>query len=441
MNLITEDIKYGISTTPEKNVEKTLYFRTKNELKHNSYFQNELKKCYGKFQSISCLCNNNKKLYLTSKNITGSAKYFLAIHKNTGTEHKENCLFFLSKENLVDNEGNYHSSIFEEPTYIYQPTTSEKKDTEEKESQRKNTYYNFCRDFIRDSYSYAFNKKNKDAKSRLTLKNPSELDFRDSFFDNYENKENNLIKNQSIKESIPKNHTLVFGTIRENIFEQLDNPKDTYSINVEKLEKEFEINKKTNKPEFKSYKLNNKKYKIDHKRLLLTQNLIKNFGNIIEGPYFFIGVLQKKEWKDKKTKKTITNYKMVRMFVHPIYSENQKISFIESNYERNYARQLFDNNIPFIKPMSDTDFSKVHSRFVNYETNERDKDNNKIWKRAYLKYRPDFIEFYENHIKITEVSGYEDEQYIKLMNRKIEHYQREGEKSNGLYQANEVKGK
>jgi len=432
-SMIEQDVKYGVKISGDEG-DIFLYFKTKRELKQNKYCQNQLKKYNSaddsNFQKITCLCKPQQEVYLSSKTRRDIDYYFLSNFQGTSHHHSSDCIFYTKLETLNDDEGFYTSKIFEEPKYIHNPCDSEKKERDAKESQRKYTYYNFCRDLIQSSYSYAFNLENKNAKDRSELRNPNVDKFYQCFFSKFEEQSikstHNLMRNKSIKESMPKDHSLVFGTINENVFDHLYNNKDKYWINVSKLEKMFKENEDKEK-EFVGYSLVDKKYCIEHKRLELTKRLVQNFDNLISPPYFFIGVLQKFSYKKKYY------YKLVRFFVHPIYFQHNKISFVESDYERQYAKKLFTDNVPFIKPISDLDFASVNGKFVDYNTDEVNEDNENILKRAHLKYRPDFIEFKSNRIFITEVSGYDDEKYIQLLIRKVKHYRLQESKSNELY--------
>ena len=271
---------------------------------------------------------------------------------------------------------------------------------------------------ISEAMSIAFNRKNKDMESRANLSYPNYQDFLNSF-DRLINK-NELLPNGSIRKSLDKYYNFYYGVVDYDFITQLQDKQKEYDIYLPTVKKLYDEDMK-----FIEYGKGTINCKINFYTLRAASELVKNFNNYISGPYFFMAVY--KQNKDNK--------KIVRLFLHPVYFDNDSIVFVDSGYERKYAKNLLENKVPFMKPITDSCFYKINGRFVNYEK----EDSN--FTRASLQFLPDFIEFSENKIDIVEVSGYDNAEYQNLMDRKIKHYENESVKSNGLYQVKVVNGK
>ena len=392
-------------------------FKTKFELKKNEFYQDILKSYHSYYKKegakLECLCNN---VDMACKK---TSYYFLSNLPNNSNKHSEDCIYYEHLEDLTDSEDKYRSLIFKEPILNFSTATQKDKDEyNQKESHRKNTYVNFCTDMISEAMSIAFNRKNKDMESRANLSYPNYQDFLNSF-DRLINK-NELLPNGSIRKSLDKYYNFYYGVVDYDFITQLQDKQKEYDIYLPTVKKLYDEDMK-----FIEYGKGTINCKINFYTLRAASELVKNFNNYISGPYFFMAIY--KQNKDNK--------KIVRLFLHPVYFDNDSIVFVDSGYERKYAKNLLENKVPFMKPITDSCFYKINGRFVNYEK----EDSN--FTRASLQFLPDFIEFSENKIDIVEVSGYDNAEYQNLMDRKIKHYENESVKSNGLYQVKVVNGK
>jgi len=446
-NLIYQDTRNGIGIKEEDGTTRELYFRTKDEVKESEFIQRHLEKYRssdnGNFQRIVCLCDRENELYLSSKK-QGKGAYFLSVFPHTADKHKEDCLFHTkSNEELCSTDGIYKKQIFEEVEFIdkWKDINEQEKKNEEKNSERKKTFNRFCRDLITQSSSFAFNMANKNAKSRSDLVYPSMESFLNAFFANIGSGTKLLA--HSLYDSLPPEHYFIFGIIEEDIFNQVEKTESesdtnktengSKKINVLKFKRDFidsEVNGVTKKI-FNGYSYIKESYWVSKKIFNNTRSLVTNYSNAIKPPYFFMGINKvfNQDIKDKRYSK------LIRFYVHPVCNMDYlKMCFVDSEYERKYAKRLFESDVAFIKPISNNCFYKVKGDFVNYQIG-------KFEQRAHLIYRPDFIEFSEDDIKIVEVSGYNDENYQALLDRKIIHYQDESRKSCGLYSYAVVNGK
>ena len=406
----------GIKLIRENKEEKILSFRTKFELKNNSFYQDILKNYHSYYKKdgakLECLCNS---VDMACKK---TSYYFLSNLPNNSNRHSEDCIYYEHLENLTDSEDKYRSLIFKEPILNFSTASQKEKDEHnQKENHRKNTYVNFCTDMISEAMSIAFNRKNKEAKSRANLFYPNYQEFLNSF--NMLINKNELLPNGSIRNSLDKYYNFCYGVIDYDFITQLEEKQKEYDLYLTTVKKLYDSDKK-----FIGYDKATINCKINFYTLRAASELVKNFNNYISGPYFFMAIY--KQNKDNK--------KIVRLFLHPVYFDNEHIVFVDSGYERKYAKNLLENKVPFIKPISDSCFYKINGKFVNYE-----KEDLKFT-RASLQFLPDFIEFSENKINIVEVSGYYNAEYQNLMDRKIKHYENESLKSGGLYQVKVVNG-
>ncbi|MCG3655412.1 hypothetical protein L5F23_01685 [Aliarcobacter butzleri] len=405
----------GIKLIRKNQDDLQIGFKTKFELKKNEFYQDILKSYHSYYKKegakLECLCNN---VDMACKK---TSYYFLSNLPNNSNKHSEDCIYYEHLEDLTDSEDKYKSLIFKEPILNFSTATQKEKDEyNQKESHRKNTYVNFCTDMISEAMSIAFNRKNKDMESRANLSYPNYQDFLNSFDRLINN--NELLPNGSIRKSLDKYYNFCYGVVDYDFISQLQDKKD-YDIYLPTVKKLYDGNMK-----FIEYGKGTINCKINFYTLRAASELVKNFNNYISGPYFFMAIY--KQNKDNK--------KIVRLFLHPVYFDNDSIVFVDSGYERKYAKNLLENKVPFMKPITDSCFYKINGRFVNYEK----EDSN--FTRASLQFLPDFIEFSENKIDIVEVSGYDNAEYQNLMDRKIKHYKNESVKSNGLYQVKVVNG-
>ncbi len=95
-----------------------------------------------------------------------------------------------------------------------------------------------------------------------------------------------------------------------------------------------------------------------------------------------------------------------------MYFDDKYLCFVESTLERDYAKKLFLDNTPFIKPIDNSELFKIKKEkivppgqaFFN------------------LSHRPDFIEFKNEKIVIVEVSGDINSEYEEQLAYKEKDY-------------------
>lgn len=407
----------GIKIQQNNKEDLFLCFKSKIELKNNDFFQSLLKRYYEKSKSegaeIKCLCKD------VNMSCKYTSYYFLSNLPKNSFKHHQECIFFEHLEYLTDKDDKYRPIIFTEVNINFsEATDSEKQDYTVKENHRNNTYVNFCTDIISFAMSKTFNTRNSNVQNRGDIIYPSYKEFLDTYSSLLNN--NEFLPKGSIKENLEPYHNFCFGVIEYDCLSQLQTNQNEYDIFLPKIKKSYNEDKK-----FLGYEVVNVNCKIKHKRLMAAAKLVQNFDNYIHPPYFFMAI-----YKQNQNSKDIK-----RLYFHPVHFDNKHIVFVDSGYERKYAKQLLDNDIGFIKPITDSCFYKLNRNFVNYQ---KEGDNSK---RAFLQYLPDFIEFDNEHVNIVEVSGYDDVQYQNLMKRKIKHYENESLKSEGLYQVKVVDGK
>lgn len=395
-----------------------LSFKSKIELKDNSYYQYILGKYHEEYKSqgakLICQCNN---VEMSCRFIN---YYFLANLQVNSHKHSEDCIYYDHLEELTDKEDKYKSLIFKEPILDFSKADDkEKREFNEKSNHRRNTFVNFCTDLISESMAKSFNIKNKNVENRGEIKYPEYNEFLRSF--NNISNNNTLLQKGSIKDSLDKYYNFSYGVINYDFLSQIQLKQKEYDIFLPIKIKQYDEVDNT----FIGYKTKNIDCKINFHTLKAAAELVKNFTNYIASPYFFIAIYKQNQF----------NKKIVRLFLHPVYSDDRYLVFVDSGYERKYAKKLINGNVPFMKPILDSCFYKINGKFVNY-TNSRNEQ-----KRAFLQFLPDFIEFTDDNIFITEVSGYDNIEYQNLMKKKSLHYESESIKSNKLYKIKVVDGK
>lgn len=408
---------------------KTLYFSSKNELKENSYYQSVLKKYYNQHQEnkkvkLRCICQDNSftkekekdELILSCKNINNN--YFISNTPSSSQKHWEGCLFSKGFEDLTDSDGKYKDIIFKNPDYINFKNSNEDEIEAWETRRRLRTlvYYSFCIDLISQSMSKAFNRVNSNSNSREEMNQPNYIDFIKSFESILEN--NNILQKNSISNSLDEYTNLDYGVIYEDILSKKDTGP---TIEIELPITLKRMQKEDDNKEFPFYY--NKKLKHSISQYALNEVSTAHIhSNITRGPYFFIATTRQS--KDIK--------KIIRLFLVPIALHQGKIAFIETIRERNYATELINKKIPFIKPIQSSCFSKVSKRFVNYI------DRRGYDKRAYMERIPNFIEFEKDKINIVDIDENCGEFCDDFLNKKEEQYLKEVAKSNGLYQYKKI---
>ncbi|MDX4028352.1 hypothetical protein [Aliarcobacter skirrowii] len=417
--MFLNDIK-GVKIVKDSGKEFILSFASKYELKHNSFLQDQLKYYHSanspkKIDDIKCLCND---VDMACKN---TSYYFLANLPNNSHKHRTDCIYFNHQEELVDKDDKYKKNIFEKTKLIdfSRATKKEIEDEYIKENHRINTYYNFCRDLLSDAMIKAFHIKNKEIKNREDITYPNYnlfLNCLDSLCG-----KNSLLKDESIKNSLADYHSFYYGIVDDKFISKLATGQNSYEIVLPVVKKNYSNNNKT----FMGYSIENKKCNIKHYTLKSAAELVKIFENYVNTPYFFTAVL-------KHNKNAPSD--VVRLFLKPIFYDKEYLVFVDSGYERLYAKKLIENKIPFFKPFLNSCYYKLRTDFTNYMNDKNES------KKAFLQYLPDFIEFSKDKIEIVEVSGYDNLEYLRLLDRKIKHYDEVSKNSNNLYGSKIVDG-
>lgn len=438
-DLICQDTQRGINISVENRKDIQLFFKTKNELKDTEYFQTVLSKYKSEdddnFQKVRCLCDMNKKLYLSVKHFKKS-NYFLSVFPKTAHLHNPKCLYYSplfveNNEELCGEDGVYSKKIFED--IAKKKDSDDNKVIEFKNASRDMTFNNFCRDVLDRTSSFAFNVMNKDIHKRDEL---SMVDI-DTFFDTF-NKviDGRTILDNTMNGSLNNGYSFVYGAIEDDIFSGADASKDWYfKFNAQRCEKIFieDVNNKGKKI-FGGYELKERGFTAGKNVISNARRLVTNFSNVIAPPYFFMGITKRESYVSKIDKKEKYSYKLIRLFVYPVVIFDKKICFVESGYERKYAIKLLKEGRVFVKPISNDCFYKLRNELTNCESKN-------IKKKVHLHYRPDFILLEKDGIVIVEVSGYEDKNYKELLAKKIEYYEEIKRLSREFYTHIEVEGR
>jgi hypothetical protein len=358
-------------------------FNSKNDLKQNS-MQYLLKSVHLKTNAVRCKCDMNKELYLSVKKIGNL--YYLAKYPKS-EEHHSQCVFHTLINDLLQIEDEniaYKSSIFEEPE---QNSEESKSSRHPHEQAKRHTFYMYCHDLISQANKIAFLMANKNSKELQSYK-------RDNFFKAFYAAcmDVKIVGNGNVINYCKKNKGsfFEFGIVPYDIVGNLD------LLNCSNNNEVFEIDLNP-----VSYILKEKKSSIGYGRLKTAKKLVTNFSNITAIPYFYIAVYN--------------NRKIVRFYIAPIYINNEYICFVDSGYEREYANWLYQNNIPFIKPISNDELDMIYPYKIGLPQY--------VKKIPHIVYRSDFILLKKGHIIIVEVSGYNDIKYQKLLNKKSRYYQ------------------
>lgn len=358
---------------------KDITFKTRSDLKKEDN-QKKLKPLFKEQHAIRCLCDTTKELYLYVKE-----SGIVAIYPKS-QEHKQSCPFYSERKDFIDEDSaEYKTSIFKEinSTYIAKKTNADAK-----ENCQRLTYYDFCRDIIAnaslEAFMYDYGRFNR-------IYNITFNQFCFSYLKELDN-----IKfaggKLSVKGFFQKytEYRFEYGILRNDINAiNVTNDNDIYTLELSKIFYNSQV---------KKWDTYNKNEQISGKRLRLSKQLVQIWDNYIEPPYFYTAVYY--------------NNVITRFHIMPIYLDDRRIVFVESNYERNYAQKLIEENIVFIKPISNDEVSKIKPEIVN----------SKCKFIPPIKFHPDFLEFYDNKMIITEVSGFTNSNYINHLDKKMRYY-------------------
>lgn len=419
------DNKFGLILKKEEGEEK-VFVQSKSALQVNVYIQSQLKHFVSRDEKnkrkVKCLCKPNDDLFFMVKE-NSKGKYYVQNYGKNGV-HDLECPFYIGEKLFNDKIGEYSSKIFLDTDEVDNPQVNaqlnEYRETY-RTTRRRLTYYNFCRDMIEDTVIRAFNSVNQGRTRREQLENFGN----DLFWKKF----NYAVYDSTKNTKVPQGHKLIYGIITEHdtFFDALDSDENNNKLCV--TADEYVT--------FENKGLQSKYFTISRRRLSIAKKLVNNFGNTTATPYFFIGVVEKRgeDKKEAKNGNRLPHFK--RLFVHPIYFSTHHIAFVDSGYERKYAKRLFEERIPFLKPMSGNELYGITKELRNYNYY---KDGRIKSGPPYIKYKPDFIEFYGEYVLIVEVSGYDNQVYKKDLKIKAKHYKKLEVKT-GIIRYKEVEGK
>lgn len=394
-------LNYLLFKTLDKEVEnwEQVFFYSRADILSSSFIQDKLKTHNKKLYTIKCLCNTKHDIYLNSRTLKND-KYSISTNPKQAALHNEECPLFNESNNLIDEEDNlYRTKIFDE--VILTSTNSKKEEIEKaakENSNRRSTFKNLCMDLLVNSYSYVFNKANYD-RDRTNFINPTIQEFFSTFY--------RVLKNKTILKKGKNEFSIIdytkeaalrfkYGVCTLNLKQLLEEHKE----HNENFIIEIEMTCLTN---------NNEEYiqviRVKNKILREAFKRVQIFDNYITGEYFLISVLDRYN-------------NASRIFIYPMYANflNGNFCFVESNLERVYAMSLFEENKTFIKPISNDEFMKIKKEKIILDSDS---------KKPYLINRPDFIEFDNSTIQITEVLGFqEDKDYMLHIEKKREEYEK-----------------
>ena len=337
--------------------------------------------------SIRCMCDMQKELYLYV-----TQKGFVKKYPKS-QEHDLECIFSSERKEFIEEDTGIHkTSIFDEAKSNSSNSQTSNSNTEKA---KRLTYYDFCRTLISTAATEAFNYTNDD-NTNESIENFTFNQFCFSFLKALSEMKIKANKEITVKEFFKSSKDLYysFGIIKDDIFSNCENNglKDNdeleinlYPVSYDKEQREWSYDTQ-------------KKLKITNKRLKLTSGLSQIWNNYISPVYFYFAV-----YKDSK---------IVRFYIMPICIYKNKITFVESDYEREYAKKLIDENTVFIKPISNDEIYNINPTLINPSCEFI----------PYINYHPDFLEFRDNKLIITEVSGFDNKEYTVHMNKKIRYY-------------------
>lgn len=357
----------------------SIYFDSLEEIRNNSFIQKKLVERHLQKRTIKCNCKKNDNLYLSVVKNKHDNTYFLRRYDKT-KEHKIDCLFYSEVSDYIDYSNKdvvYSTKIFEEPIKINNKDDLTKLPAVESDIKRY-TYYAFCQDLISKACTFSFYYKNQNNK-KGSLKNFTYKEFKASLF--------RSIKLTKIKGNM---------TLEKICLDKYNGIKYTFGVLKEDLTSVLSSNINLNDDDTITvyYNNGNNYFKTTRKRLQISSDRLVNYSNRTKPPYFFFG---------------ITKFGFVtRLYLYPIFFNDDYISFVESNYERVYAEYLYKQNITFIKPITNSEFNLV----------KKEKICNEDEKKFMLTSRPDFIEFIDDKVCVTEVSGYCNQEYKEQLEDK-----------------------
>lgn len=374
---------YPILLKQPDNTFSTYTLFSKNSIKNNSV-QKVLKDYHEKKRSIKCGCNKKEDLWLSV--VKKDNFYYLRRYPNEHREHEMDCIFNNGADNLmkIDDNGNstYSPKIFEDTENLPHKKEINELSKRKIEHGKRNTFYAYCSELVAESSIYAFNYVNY----KNTINNFKNFTYKD-FIARFRNviERMKLFKYDNVNQYCDENkgNMLRFGIIEHDIALIANHPsyKDDDMV---------EIGLYGN---FASLKVSIKRLKIAIKK-------VKLFDDYISPPYFFIAP---------------TFYgKATRLYLQPIYFNGIDFCCVESGRERKYAKELFLNKVPFIKPLDNSELFKI----------KKDKIIPPGQKMFNLSHRPDFIEFRDGKIVIIEVSGNMDEDYKEQLQDKEKDYKK-----------------
>ena len=345
----------------------------------NDFFQNKLRWLHKQERSIKCGCKPENDLWLAV--VKNNDTYYLRTYPKITEEHNEECIFHNIANKFYDDDKEMYSlSIFQEVELSDKQKNSVSDHDIAIENSKNYTFNSFCQEWLSKANSYALNSAN--IQNEFFTENFTYEDFIHKFWkiDLNVSKIGNIRRISEVKGSYIK--AGITYTDIPNLISGEDLDKVLSFDNFGK----------------------DKPIQVRQRRLNIASKKLKIFSNYIKPPYFFIAVL---------------HYGIaVRLFLYPVYFDEEKICFVESEFERQYAKQLFDQKIAFLKPISD-EYHQLNKAKAPYFDSA---------------YRPDFFEFVKDQINIVELSGFGSKEYLNRLSDKKNDYIRivEASKNNRI---------
>lgn len=375
-----------INRSKKRELINEIDFNERSYLRRDPEVQNLLQNAKSKNFDVVCCCKNTENIFLTLSHLPNAHNKMefetdaktLIVKRNHHFEHDESCPFYKLTDEFYEHEiDKYKSTILISP--LESTNTHGCRNNEILSKTIKATFSRFAEGLMSDAYTYAYNLKNKN--SEILLK-PTFLNFCNAL--------NGILgkikfKNGENVIQAERNHGVVlsFGYISEDIC------SESATIKLH---------------EYSRNNFYEKTFDISERRRQITARYVNIYGHIIVGPYFYIATYVQTDRNDEMSE-------IIRLHIYPIVLIEEYFSFVESDFERQYAISLIKSSTPFIKPVSGNELEQMANKwFPN-------------GKPSFKGFRPDFIEFHEDGIHIVEVCGYPDNQeYMRILAKKEEIY-------------------
>jgi len=362
--------------------EEEIEFETRIGIRKNAGIQEKLHIVRKNGTKVTCLCDSPDEEPLITLAFVPSDKQ-LTLKRNSHYKHSPECIFYSGREEFYnEKEEKYKSSIFDDSHGSI--NNGHRHPDENREIARRYAYKHFCIDTLSAATTYAFNLKNKNNESEH-LKMFSYKEYFGCLSSLIGKKK--MSDGRSPYKSVPENCTLSIGILNQD----LDHVRDNILI--------------LNEYSKFSNNFRKKEVEISDENLKNTQDFQNIYGNIVNGPYVYIAVYRS-YLEDNRVKKM----KIVRLLTYAIERVGKSFCFVESDLERECAKNLMSAGRAFIKPVNGYEHLTVGSQYYKKG-------------RPELRYKPDFIVFIGDKVYVVEVCGFpKEKKYMEELRRKEKHY-------------------